>query len=145
MNCHFNERGLMNTARGKRGLLGAQGTYCTGQGESPWWRPLRLDGSRGSHTGGWTSYLVAKDYQKRVGKQLWEAKGPNQKQAEWQSTIRGLLILSCGRWRMEMLKLMVLTNENQLDCHSSMQQQFRVLRNYGTGPSLSRPTMAAKW
>jgi hypothetical protein len=31
-----------------------------------------------------------------------------------------------------MLKLMVLMRENQSDCHRSVQQRFRVLRNNGT-------------
>jgi hypothetical protein len=38
---------------------------------------------------------------------------------------------------------MVLMSEN-LSNHRPVLQQFRVLRNYGTGPSLSRPTMPAK-
>ncbi len=33
-----------------RGLLCAQGTNCTGQGESSWLSPLRLDGSRDDQT-----------------------------------------------------------------------------------------------
>jgi hypothetical protein len=43
-----------------------------------------------------------------------------------------------------MLKLMVLMNENQSDCHRSVQPRFRVLRNYGSRPSLSKPTMPGK-
>jgi hypothetical protein len=43
----------------------------------------------------------------------------------------------------EMLKWMVLMNENQSDSHRS-EQRFRILRNYGTGPGLSRLTMPAK-
>jgi hypothetical protein len=42
------------------------------------------------------------------------------------------------------LKWMVLMKENQSDCHRFELQQFRVLRNYGTRPSLNRPTMPAK-
>jgi hypothetical protein len=53
-------------------------------------------------------------------------------------------ILFLVRWRREMLKSMVLLSENQSDSHRSMWQRFRVLKNYGTGPSLSRPTMPAK-
>jgi hypothetical protein len=35
-------------------------------------------------------------------------------------------------------------NENQSDCHRSVQQRFRVLMNHGVGPDLNRPTMPAE-
>ncbi len=44
--------------------------------------PLRLDGSCDSQTGGWTSCLVAKDAQMRVGTQL---KGAKRLPENWQS------------------------------------------------------------
>jgi hypothetical protein len=52
----------MNTARKIRGLLCAQGTYCTGQGGSSRSSPLRLDGSQDDQAGeaGWSLLLEAK-------------------------------------------------------------------------------------
>ncbi len=59
--------------------------------------------------------------------------------------IRVCLLFLVGRWRREILKLMVLMSQNQSDCHRSVWHRFRVLKNYGTKPHLSRPTVAAKW
>jgi hypothetical protein len=47
--------------------------------------------------GGWTCCLVAVDAQMRVGKQLYAAKGPNQKEAELQPKIRVNLLFVMGR------------------------------------------------